>query len=91
MFSFTASISNRTNNRMEVFYFRDEESISSNAFVSQVFSDSLSSDDDLDDEFILLDAEVGVGYLVSKYRECSKNDFTGYKKKMLKGYILTKK
>lgn len=47
-----------------MFFFPDEENMSYTSSVSHTYTDSQSSEDDLD-EFCVLEKEIGIGYLVS--------------------------
>ncbi|XP_065221759.1 autophagy-related protein 2 homolog A [Planococcus citri] len=48
--------------KVEMFFFPDEEMTSYTSEVSHTYTDSQSSEDDLD-EFIMLDKEIGIGYM----------------------------
>lgn len=51
--------------KYEVFFFPDEENLPHSPSASQVFADSLSSDEDSQSgDFIVVEEEVGLGYMV---------------------------
>lgn len=53
----------RERRNIEVFYFPDENT-SRTMLVGEVLSESDTTDDDIDTEFCILEAEPGIGYLV---------------------------